>query len=237
MDVESDLLRDAARLIACALEPERRPTNDPEYNRLIRLWHDEPLFERVARDIAAGLGLRIIDVSEFGATIGAHPESPFGLTVADYRQNLSSEERLIHGLVQVGLAAFLYPRVEDLESEAEIRTASVVELESFLRETCEQLAAHARESDPPADAPELERAWRAYLRWPATRETSDARRAAKTTSGVIAHALGRLADLGLLRRVNEDGGGTYQALRRYRVQVRELALHDALQALRQAREG
>lgn len=235
MQIEPEQIRDAARLIALALEPERRPTSDADYGRLIRLWQDEPQFEQVVRAVATGLGLRIIDVSDFGATIGAHPDSPFGLTVADYRQNLTSEERLIHGLVQVGLAAYLYPRTEDLESEAEIRTASVLELETYLRETCEQLSAQHRDLDAPADAPELDRAWRAYLRWPSTRETSDARRAAKTTTGVIAHALARLAELGLLRRVGDAKGGIYQALRRYRVQVRELALHDALAALRAAR--
>lgn len=235
MQIDPERIRDAARLIAFALEPERRPTSDAEYGRLIRLWQDDPEFEQLVRAVASGLGLRIIDVSDFGATIGAHPDSPFGLTVADYRQNLTSEERLIHGLVQVALAAYLYPRAEDLESEAEIRTASVLELEGYLRETCEQLAAQYRDSDAPAEAPELERAWRAYLRWPSTRETSDARRAAKTTTGIISHALGRLAELGLLRRVGDENGGTFQALRRYRVQVRELALHDALVALRAAR--
>jgi len=235
MQTEPEQIRDAARLIAFALEPERRPTSDAEYGRLVRLWQDEPQFERIVREMASGLGLRIIDVSDFGATIGAHPDSPFGLTVADYRQNLTSDERLIHGLVQVGLAAYLYPRAEDLESEAEIRTASVLELEAFLRETSEQLAAQNRDADTPADASELERAWRAYLRWPSTRETSDARRAAKTTTGVVAHALARLGELGLMRRVSDENGGTYQALRRYRVQVRELALHDALVTLRNVR--
>ena len=49
-------------------------------------------------------------------------------------------------------------------------------------------------------------AFRVYLRWPATRETADARRAAKTTTGIIAHALLRLSEAGLLRRCGDDCG-------------------------------
>jgi hypothetical protein len=236
MQVDSDLVRDAAHLIALGLTPSKRPTSEPDYARLLRRWQDDPLFERVARDVAAGLGLRFIDVSDYGVTLGATPESPFSLTVADFRAGLTAEERLLHGLVQVALAAFLYPRAEDLEAESEVQRVSVRELESFLREACQALAAeHPPQHDPPVENTELEQAFRIYLRWPAVRKTADDRRAAKTTTGIIAHALARLTEAGLLRHLNDDDGGTYQALRRYRVQVRELAAHEALVTLRAAR--
>lgn len=233
--VNSELLRDAGRLLALGLSPQRRPSSEPDYARLLRRWLDDPLLERVTRDLASGLGLRLIDVSDYGVTLGATPESPFSLTVADYRAGLSAEERLIHGLVQVGLAAYLYPRAEDLEAEGDVRRVTVRELDRFLREACQALVdRHPAVADPPAERGELEDAFRVYLRWPAARETADARRAAKTTLGVIAHALARLAEAGLLRRSGDEDGGAYQALQRYRVQVRELAAHEALRALRGA---
>lgn len=236
--VTSELLRDAGRLLALGLSPTRRPSSEPDYARLLRRWLDDPLLERVARDLAAGLGLRLIDVSDYGVTLGATPESPFSLTVADYRASLSAEERLLHGLVQVGLAAFLYPRAEDLEAEGEVRRVTVRELDQFMREACQALAErNPAVADPPVEHTELEEAFRVYLRWPATRETADARRAAKTTTGIIAHALTRLSEAGLLRRCGDEDGGAYQALHRYRVQVRELAAHEALRALRAARGG
>jgi hypothetical protein len=234
---EGELLREAGRLIALGLMPKRRPSNDEEYARLVRRFLDEPDFENALRAIAAGLGLEVLDVSEFGIVLGAGADSPFGLTVADYRSNMSKEERLLHGLVQVGLAAYLYPRAEDLESDAEVRQVSVNDLDDYLRDQCEALRQKKPESaDAPVDQPELERALQIYLRWPSTKKTADGRRAAKTTQGIIAHALTRLEQQGLLRHVGDQGGDTYQALRRYRVQVRELAAHQALRALRNVRK-
>jgi hypothetical protein len=90
--------------------------------------------------------------------------------------------------------------------------------------------------DAPADHPELERALSIYLRWPSTKKTASGRRSTRTTQGIIKQALERLADHGLLRRAGKDGGGTYQALRRYRVQVRELATQKTLRVLRNEEE-
>lgn len=235
---DGELLREAGRLLALGLMPKRRPSNDEEYARLVRRYLDEPGFEEVLRDIAAGLGLEVLDVSEYGIVLGAGEDSPFGLTVADYRASLSKVERLLHGLVQVGLAAYLYPRAEDLESDAEVRQVSVADLDDYLRDQCEALRAKSPDkADAPVEQPELERALQIYLRWPSTKKTADGRRASKTTQGIIAHALNRLEGHGLLRKVNDNRGGTFQALRRYRVQVRELAAHGALRALREAGGG
>ena len=49
-----------------------------------------------------------------------------------------------------------------------------------------------------ADAPELERAWRAYARRPRRGATKDARRLADSTRGIVARALRFLADQGFL---------------------------------------
>jgi hypothetical protein len=230
MELESEVVQAASRLIAFALMPARRPSNDVEYQRLVERFELEPFLERIARDVARGLGLRILDVSELGVVIATDGDSPFGLTVADYRAGLQAEERLLHGIVQVGLAAFFYPRAEDLESDAIPALVSVAELDAFLRDVCGRLGTTVRTEDPPADEPEIERAFRIYLRWPSTKETTDGRRANKSTTGIAAHALETLADQGLLVRV----GDSYRATHRYRVQVRELAAHEALRALRAA---
>jgi hypothetical protein len=237
MPLELEHVRRAARLIAFGLTPAKRPTNDPDYERLVRAYLDDPTLASAARELAAGLGLRLLDVSDYGVTLGAQPESPFGLTVQEYQAGLSAEERLLHGLVQVGLAAYLYPRAEDLEADAEVVEVRVEELERFLRETCEAAARSLPPAgDTPAAYPDLEDAFRIYLRWPSTHATKDGRRAAKTTEGIIAQALERLCEHGLMQRARSEGGEVFKALRRYRVQVRELASHEALQIIRQARE-
>lgn len=231
-DTSTELLHDVGRLIAAGLEPARRPTHDPEYAELIRRALDEPAFGQALSAVATGLGLEVLDVSEYGVVLGARPGSPFGLVVADYKKDLTSERRLVHGLVHVGLAAYLYPRAEDLESDAEVKRVSVRELDDYLREQCRALAGSDRGEDAPAAHPELERALAIYLRWPSTQTTASGRRSTRTTQGIITAALEHLAAHGLLRRAGKEGGGTYQALRRYRVQVRELATQKALRVLR-----
>lgn len=223
----------AARLIAMGLQPKRRPSSDLDYASLCERYRDDPLFARTVRDVADGLGLKVLDVSEYGIVLGITAESPFQFTVGHYRRDMTAEERLVHGLVHVALAAWLYPRAEDLEADGEVRRVSVVELDTWIREQASTLRSSAGiVPDAPAEHPELERALEIYLRWPATRESADGRRHGKTTQNAIAQACTKLNEHGLFRKVSDQGGGTYQALHRYRVQVREHAAHEGLRILR-----
>jgi len=227
---------DAGRLIAFGLSPHQRPSLDADYALLIRRALDEPSFAQTARAIAAGLGLVLLDLSEYGVVLGVSTRepSPFGLIVSDYRKGLSTEQRLLHGLVQVGIAAYLYPKPADLESDDEVRTVTVNALDDYLRELCDDLGQGCSDGgdDALADRPELERALHIFRRWPSTKATSSGRRSTRTTQGIISSALERLVAGGLLRRTGSGSKATYKALRRYRVQVRELASHRALKVLR-----
>jgi hypothetical protein len=188
-------------------------------------------------DICSGLGLRLLDVSEYGVVLGSTGGSPFGLTVQAYQDNLSGDERLLHGLVQVGLAAYLYPRPEELEAEADVRQVTATELDTFLRELCEVAARRVPEkSDAPAEFPDLENAFRVFLRWPSTKETESGGRGRHTRHAIITRVLEKLTEHGLLQPVRSESGTIYKALRRYRVHVSALAAHEALLILRQLRE-
>lgn len=235
--MDTSIIKNAARLIAFGLTPQKRPTNDVDYASLISAYHDEPEMQRAMLDICLGLGLRLLDVSEYGVVLGSTVGSPFGLTVQAYQEDLSGDERLLHGLVHVGLAAYLYPRPEELEAEADVRQVTVMELDAFIRELCELAARKAPEkSDAPAQFPDLESAFRVFLRWPATKETESGGRGRHTRHALITRVLGKLTDHGLLQPVRSESGTVYKALRRYRVHVRSLAAHDALQVLRHLRE-
>jgi len=204
---------------------------------LVRAYHDDPEIQRAVADICSGLGLRLLDVSEYGVVLGSATGSPFGLTVQAYQDNLSGDERLLHGLVHVGLAAYLYPRPEELEAEADVRQVTATELDAFLRELCEIAARKAPEkSDAPAQFPDLDNAFRVFLRWPATKETESGGRGRHTRQAIITRVLEKLTEHGLLQPVRSESGTIYKALRRYRIHVRALAAHEALQVLRQIRE-
>jgi hypothetical protein len=67
------------------------------------------------------------------------------------------------------------------------------------------------------------------------RGTSDNRSAANTLSGMMLHALKQLELGGLMRKLGDQDGGTYQALGAYRLQVREVAGLAAFRLVRDAK--
>ncbi|MFZ5477570.1 MAG: hypothetical protein ACOZNI_12410 [Myxococcota bacterium] len=228
---------DAGRLITCALTPRARPAAMPAYAELMRRYREDAAFRVLVDGVARGLGLQILDASEHGLVLGATADSVFGLKLADYRQTLTAEDRVVHGMIQLAIAAWCYPTAAALDDpEGVVVPVSVHEVVQYLREVCEQLARRA-EQDPEIGTPELRDAWRAILERAETRGTPDHRRTAGTLNGMVEHALERLAERGLLRREGDANGGTWRALRAYRVQVRELGAHVAFQLVRQAGQG
>ena len=142
---------------------------------------------------------------------------------------------MCHGLIQLAVAAWCFPTAESLEDPDAIAgtRVSVGRLVEYLVGMCEELKSRSEE-DPEAGSPELQEAWRTVLVRAQTRGSPDGRRSAGTLSGMVAHALGSLERGGLMRKIDESSGGTWQALSAYRLQVRELAAHDAALLVREA---
>ncbi len=236
MSAPLDLAEDAARLLAFALSPRLRPAREPVYAELLRRYRDEsPLREHVTV-IARGLGLCVLGATELGLVVGAEQGGPFAITLADYRrQGLTVDERMCHGLIQLAVAAYCFPTARSLEESDSVAGTRVPvgRLVEYLIGICEELEEGADE-DPEAGRPELREAWRAVLSRASTRSTADGRRAPGTLAGMVAHALEQLERGGLMRKVDEADGGTWQALAAYRLQVRELAAHEAAILVREA---
>lgn len=220
----------AAQLVGFGLSPRLRPAGDPAYAALVERFATDTGFADVVEQVAGGLGLAVLDVGASGIVLAPGPESPFAQRLSDYRANLSVNERLLHGLVHLAIAAYCYPTAASL-GEGDVRTCSVAAVERYLRDAATRLRERHGERDPDADTPELEQAWRLYLRRQATRDTADGRVGVSTTSAMVRFALERLAEQGMLTRTSDAEGGTYQALQRYRVEVRELAAGQAYRVL------
>lgn len=224
----------AAALIARGLSPRLRPARDAAYEELLARHRTDVDFRELVEEIAHGLGLAVLDAGPTGLLLGPEEGSVYSLRLADYRSGMKVKDRLIHGLVHLGIAAWCYPTEASLGTD-DVRRVTVNGVELFLRLASEQLREKHGAEDPDADRPETERAWRLYLRMPAARETGDGRAAARTTTRMIAYAMESLADHGLFEKESDEDGGTYRALSRYRVQVRELAASEAWRLLAEAR--
>jgi hypothetical protein len=225
---------EAGRLLAFALTPKTRPTL-PVYGELLKRFQTDPMLRVITEAVASGLGLRVLDTGEHGLVLGAQEDSPFALRIADYRQNLSAEERMCHGLIQLAVAAWCFPNAQDLDDpHRPIVTVSTLQLVRYLVELCQKLKQQSNQ-DPEFANTELREAWRILLSRPETRETQDSRRSAQTLGGMIGYALDTLEREGMLRRSSDENGGTYRTLSAYRVQVRELGAHEAFRWIQETR--
>lgn len=224
----------AAQLVGYGLQPRLRPASTAGYADLVARHQSDVAFRDVVDHVAEGLGLTVLSADGVsGVVLAPLPGSPFELRLTDYRANLTADDRLLHGLIHVGIAAYTYPTAASLADD-DARHASVRDVERFLRTACERLAERA--GDEPADdgASESAQAWRLYVRRQATRDTADGRVGVSTTTGMVKYAFERLVTAGMATRTATADHGTYRLLRRYRTAVRELAATAAHQELMQA---
>ena len=232
---------EGARLLAFGMRPKLIPSRDLIYSELVKRFAEHDPFRELTDAIAEGLGLTVLAVSSrTGVVLGPGEGSVFEQRFDDYaRRAVLGErrdlERVLHGIAHLAIAALAFPRPDDLAADTYVGRVSVEQADSVVREACTMLAAKAAAAeeagDPLEEAPELERAWRVYLRRPEAAPTKDGRLAPSTTRGVIAKALRFLADQGFLARVSDEYGGTYRTTPRYQVQVRELAAERAFAEL------
>jgi hypothetical protein len=216
---------DVGRLLAYALARGR--LMDTTHRELLRRLRTDGGFRGQLESFARGLGLRVLDVLEQGLVLAADSDSPFSFRLSDYRQNLTVEDRLCHGLIHVAIAAWCFPNAAQLEDEdRELVKISVQDVVEYLKAACQEL--HRRATiDPDIARPEMQEAWRVVLARAETRDTGDGRRSSFTLTGMVSWAFERLAQEGLLRKESDERGGTWYVRPAYRVQVRELAAHEA----------
>ena len=222
-DVES-----AARLVAHGMRPKALPSRDGGYEELVRRYRDDDRFADTVQRVASGLGLVVLAVAEQpGIVLAAVEDSVFEIRMDEYARRTAlanrQADKMMHGLAHLAVAALAFPRPDDLGDDSYVGRVSVDQVDGAVREACRALDERAAgaEPDPLSDAPQLEAAWRAWLRRPETTATKDGRAGDATTRGIVGKALRFLSEQGLLVPVGNEG--VYRTTPRYQVQVRELA--------------
>lgn len=231
----------AARLVAMGLRGKHVPSRDVVYRDLVHRYEQDEVFAASVDAIAAGLGLCVLDVTgRSGIVLSAQPGSVFEIKMDDYARQAKLRERrdtekVLHGIAHLAIAALCFPRPDDLANDQYVGRVSVEAVDLVVREACrvldERATKYSDNADPPADEPELERAWRAYLRRPEVATTKDSRHNSDSTRGMVSRALKWLADRGLLQAVGEETDEVFRATSRYQVHVRQLASQTAFREL------
>lgn len=231
-----EAIESAARLVAFGLTPGLKPAREPAYAQLIERYRTDAAMRQCTDTVARGLHLAVLGFTPQGIVLGADEDGPFAYKREHYRQMRTVEERMCHGLVQLALAAWCFPKAQDLavsdDSPGSRFTTHDVVL--YIGRLCEELQRRSQH-DPELGSPELREAWRTILQRPETRATPDGRRTAGTLNGMVEYALEVLEKGCLVRRLTDDDA--WQALAAYRIHVRELAAHDAFTLIQSARPG
>ena len=228
MSIElTDVFR-AATLIQWGLQPRVRPIQNTEYRELIHEYLNRSDFRDVVAEMSDGLGLYVLNVSDHGIVLSPREESVFWMRASEFRPgNSSADMRLLDGLVQIAIAATIFPRAQDLEDDVNQARlpVTVEEIDDALRAICDRLKKQFADVDPNMDdiRTGLYDAWRVYDNALSARETKDGREVRSTTPRIIKYNLERLKEFGCFTPTRYAGKEAWQPTRRYNVLVQELA--------------
>ena len=230
----------AGRLIQWGLRPKALPFNEPEYRELIDCYIDRPQFRALVQELAEGLGLIVLTVSDRGLFLGTQDNSIFALRPSDFRSGrATADDRLLDGLIQVAIAAAIYPRQQDLDDDALEAKLPITchEVDELLRKLCSEYKERAAD-DPDASTDDMQRgfreAWRVYEARPAARTTSQGNLALNSTQGLIRRHLHQLAEHGCFVVSGQEPNESFRPTLRYQILVKQLAsttLYRQLQSL------
>jgi hypothetical protein len=223
---------DAARLMAFAAQPKVYAGQQSVYAELLHRYRTEDEFRRTFEALITGLDLHVLDVTNRSLIIGAGLDSPFAFKLSEYHKSDRLDQRVLRGLILLGIAVFCYPTARSLE-ESSLPPVTAREVDDFLRAACSQL----QKSAPPAtDAeaePGLELAWQLYLRQAPVKAADRKRRGRSATIDLIEQTLDDMVEWGLVREETAVARARrFRALPRFRAQARVLASQYAFTALR-----
>lgn len=229
----------AGRLIQWGLRVKAVPFNEEEYRELLDRYIDQPVFRTLVRQIADGLGLQVLEATRRGLFLSPNEESVFGQKPSEFRGSASAEDRLLDGLIQVAIAATIYPRQQDLDEDAiEAKPPiTAIEVDETLRTLCAEHKRRVRdEPDVETDAVErgLQEAWRVYESRPGLKTTAKGNVSPHSTQALIRRHLQSLVDHGCFLVTQREKIELYRPTLRYQLQVKELAaskLYSQVQSL------
>lgn len=216
----------AARLIYRALNPGATPSNDVEYRTLLAHYRANPSMQQTLAEIADGMELMVLDVSERGLIIApTGKDSRFSIRLGDLRKNLSEDQKVALALSFLAICAVFYPTTALIEDDSKFAMPATQAM--FINtliglvgriSTLEDTDDYSRE--------ELRPGWSYIQSLPRSIPEKD-RAAPTSVEGLIRMALNYLGDYGLVNSVGaQDEGETaeYTATHRLRIQLRERTL-------------
>jgi hypothetical protein len=216
----------AARLIYRALNLSATPANDVEYRELLARYRASPELQQVLAEIAEGMELVVLDVSERGLIIApTRKESRFSIRLVDLRKNLSEDQRVALALSFLAICAVFYPTTALIEDDSRFPMPATL---AMFRDTLTALSGrmNALEDSDDYSREELRPGWSYIHSLPVSIPQAD-RASPNSIEGLVRMALNYLIEYGLVNNVgaqDENEAVEFTATHRLRIQLRERTL-------------
>jgi hypothetical protein len=227
MSAPEPSIQNASRLVYKSLHAHLSPANDTTYRELIALARAVPEFRQQVEEVATGMELRILDISEVRGVVcvAATAESRFAVRLADMRAGMDLQQKCALVLAHVAIAAVFFPTTDVLDDDSYTPPPASI---AACRETLYALAKRLKEAtELPPDIPvELAPGWESICALPQAMRGAQ-RASVSSVDGAVKIALNQMAASGLVRldrNGDDDASTAYTATHRLRVQLRELAL-------------
>jgi hypothetical protein len=229
---------EAGELLRYAMDPHESPFQNKRYSTLMSQLYTSGTFKLIFENIVQGLEVQILAYSPHGVFVAGRDRGPFAFKMDDYKSGMRVEERVVHGLLMLAIAAYCFPAVEVLDQDDEILRPrfTVEQVAAFVQGLCKICKANSP-GDPQHGTPEMKLAWETILGLPLSMNTGQGKMAMGSLAGKIQYALDRLTDNGLMRFLNSDGWGTFQPTPAYRIQVKQMAGHQMLKLVQSIQQA
>ena len=224
----SSIYREATRLLYKAMHLTASPSTDAEYRELLYKFRADPSFSSAVQEVAIGMELIILDVSERGLIVApSSRESRFSLRMSDLRQQLSTEQKVALAMAHLAIAAVFFPTTDRLDDDAKAPLpAALARFRDTLLSLVNRLSEAQASDEVASAAEELVPGWQYLKRLPPVNPKAE-RASASSVEGFVRIAVNRMLDYGLLRTYREsedEAQSLYTATHRLRVHLRELTL-------------
>jgi hypothetical protein len=226
----------AGRLFHFAFNIRERPgVQNPEYAKLIEDYQNHPEIRTIFDTFADACLLDVLEVSSAGVFLapkltGRRQGSAFCYRLADYKIFESPNDRVLHGVIQLVIASFVFPSPERLEDPIDslgpaVRVPQLVEHLDRVLEQFRQASTRT-----PSENPDDDPVWQQLRLLVKEMPTETGRQARHTLARHVQTACAVLEREGFFRKHEARPGDPekYIPLPQYRVHVRHLADHRRL---------
>lgn len=233
----ANIALEAGELLRYALDPHETPFQNKRYAALMNQLYTSETFKTIFANVAVGLEIQVLAYSTHGIFLTGRERSPFAFKMEDYKGGMRAEERVVHGLLLLAIAAYCFPTVEVLDQGDDLLRPrfTVEQTVEFVQGLCKVCKTNSP-GDPEMGSPEMQLAWQAILHLSVSKNTRDGKLSNQSLAGMVRYALDRLTDHGLMRFLGEENWGIFQPTPAYRVQLRQLAGNETLKLIQSLRQ-